>query len=258
MSDHSQNPHTLSLNIHVQQLSSYRKFHLQGHDLFSFQTMEVLQHFNIFTHEDRHWIWLDQLLEFLKQDPSEANRPSKVLRLLNGYKSVDKISIINGQKALPLISLLKYVFHRKDNSAPCERIALSLEKLVVTAQNSEKQEPVNASKKDKLQDDIPPIFDLYKEIAHSDMGSSHAIVEHSSLHEVDDKDIPFLLHIHEDHFQLEEWNKIKIFETHFSHKYTNSQAPIDHINKAKWKMWKSYCEAKAIVVPMVEEAKEVI
>ena len=194
--------------------------------------MEVLENFTIFTHEQRRWVWLDDLLRYLKKESSDATKPSKVERHLNGYKQSDKIATIEGKKAIPLISLLKFVFHKMDTITPCYEFAKLIETCIYEKTANEAKE-----------EESPLIYDLYKQIAASDIGVH--ILDHWQPSQ-DDIKTPFLMDTHKEQFSESEWLKIKVFEVHFGIKWADSRAELIEVNKAKWKMWKAYYNMKSL------------
>jgi hypothetical protein len=49
-----------------------------------------------------------------------------------------------------------------------------------------------------------------------------------------------------------------VFETHFGLKWNNTQAPLKQINKAKWNLWKMYCQGKDFTADLLCDTKDVI
>ena len=209
------------------------------------------QKFNIFNHDGRHWIWLDDIFQLLASQPSEMNRPSKVERHLQGYQQKDRIAIINNRKALPMISLLKYVFHRMDNSKACEELAQSLEKSVVETEVNKQTGSTDSDDETSC----PPIFDLYQKIAPSDIGGQPLLILASTSELwINDHDIPTLVSIHQQHFSHSDWTKIKLFEMHFGYTWTNMRASINQTNNAKWQFWTSYCQSTSLKAQILKDA----
>ena len=162
----------------------------------------IKRNFNLFFHDGKPWSYLDDLLKFIAKHPAEANRPSKVERYFNGQKPNDGISTINDQKAIPLVSLLKYFFHRMDNSPPCREVACGLAESVF---EFNKDDTVTRKK-----DEDQPIFNLYKQIASSEIGGQilNLLGDESSF--PCDNAILTLVDIHKEQFTDQDWHKINI------------------------------------------------
>ena len=216
------------------------------------QNMDLLKtKFSIFVHDGRHWIWLDDLLQFLSTHPAEVNRPSKVERHLNGYRQTDRITTIIDRKAIPVISLLKYVFHRMDNSKPCEEVAQLLEKAFVSGVLNIESSPKGLT--EDTDDVNPPIYDLYKKIAKSKIGGQ-ALQMLDRATEIFDDDILYLVHVHQQHFSNSEWSKIKLFEIHFSHIWMDKNASIIQTNNAKRTYWNKYSHSAELKEELLKDA----
>ena len=100
---------------------------------------DLVQNFTCFSQSGRNWVWLDDLHKLLKEDTAESTKPSKVERTFNGYKQQDRIHIIQEKKAVPLKSLLKFIFSKTDISQPCSSLAQSIEQHVLRLPGKKKQ-----------------------------------------------------------------------------------------------------------------------
>jgi hypothetical protein len=220
--------------------------------------MELPQNFTLFTHDGREWVWFDELVKLLKEDTSESTKPSKLERHFNGYRNKDRICLIQERKALPVISLIKYIFHKMETCVPCERLALNMEKCVIQAAHSHISR-THAKDGSIIDDDNGLlIFDLYKEIAASDIGGLIFEHEWTSINEQRIQQTPYLLEVHQSLFSPKNWRKIQIFELHFGLQWTDMNAPLEDINKAKWRFWRSYCKAKSLSAQLVADTKDVM
>ena len=120
---------------------------------------ELLQHFNWFTHNQRRWVWVEDLNTLLRTQPLDATKPSRVDRTLKGYKQEDSIHIIDGKQAIPLRSLLMFMFSKSNVSNLCSEFVSCVEDHVTLPCKRRVESPAEKT-----------IFDLYKHITSSDIG----------------------------------------------------------------------------------------
>jgi hypothetical protein len=150
--------------------------------------------------------------------------------------------MIQGVKAIPLVSLIKFMFQRMDKSPLCESFTKSIEKCIA-----------NSMKVDNSNELL--VFDLYTQIASSDIGVS--VMPYLSSGSFD-KEPSWIVNNLQNYFTEKEWEKIVLFEKQFDLQFMDPQPSMDDTKKAKWDMWHSYCQMKTLSKSVITDIQTTI
>ena len=85
--------------------------------------------FHIFKKGDKKWIYLQEFVTFLTRDTVKCLESSDVEPTLRAYK--DRISLFLNDsgiavKAVPVLSILRYIFHHVDTIECCHKLATKI------------------------------------------------------------------------------------------------------------------------------------
>ena len=172
----------------------------------------------IFSENDKQWIYVDQFVKFLRDhvhvnDRRKEIKNSDVLRVFASYKA--GVELYNGRKCVGVASALRYIFHHMDTSHICDQICQT-----VVAQftgNKTTMETIT-------------LLDLYKELSKSDAIQ----ILHGETIKLENESLPVsLMEDYQKFFDVTEWNKIILFEYHFS-KYYDISLSYEESLRSKW------------------------
>ena len=194
--------------------------------------METLSKLKPFKHNDRTYVWMEEVHNFLKSVKIESSKPSKVETHINSYKASERIVKIDEKCAIPLVSLLKFVFNKMDTMHCCREFATAIETFMADNIWKESEQPA---------EDTTMIFNLYLIIANSKIGDG--MIGFLSDEHFNKFKPPFLTECHREYFMSKDnkgWKKIQLFEWHFGLGWQKKTCTHAQMNKAKWGFWDSY------------------
>lgn len=198
--------------------------------------MALGETFSIFKRDNKDWVWIKDLVAFLKSswmpsDSAKSVKPANIERVLKGYREgVTTFPNENGQEetAVPIISIMRFIFHFMDNMECCSKLAWEIAEEVCQQSNEENEHvPVQEDTSQGNTDTDPPdlILHLYQKIANIDFYSKRLSDIFVCDIKFEESDIPDMYEVHKSQFSHEEWGKICLFESHFQ---MSAQAKVLH------------------------------
>lgn len=191
--------------------------------------MGFLKTFTVISDENENYIPLDAFYQFLKINDKNVPRLFNVKRTFKGYKG--GIQSVNGQTAVPVSSVLRYLFACSESSEGCQKITKEVEKELLHRKSNPQPGLTGSS------------LSLYKLIAKTKFIDAELLFSKCVL---DERRILTLVIDHKPLFTEKEWLSICWFEHHFSksveRKFQDLQ--YDDVIKLKYEKFHSYLSFK--------------
>ena len=220
-------------------------------------TSPVQEALTLFLHEGQHYVWFQQFIDFLQRGSTHTTPPSIVDRAFQSYR--DGICSIDGNRAVSVTGIVRYVFHRAEKNSACEDLSKQIVNYL-TKQHP-KQKSLGVSQAESVTS-----YDLYKEI-EKDVPIASLIASQCS--HIEEEKLSTLVECHKENFSKEVWHQICIFEHHFIQvwqpqeetvrkKWPDQDEYVKRITEAKWKFWKQCQHAKNLGIELVEQSRNTI